>query len=119
MTGHLLLEVTYSIIISIGKEMHHPGVFILDVHLEMIHEHAPVSLGQPLSDTDTRHSLSQTYPDLVDTGGREKDYFRKPPLLKNSVADSSNNLKPPLHNGHAMAVLVKDQTCDIFSWHLG
>lgn len=43
---HLLLEIAYGIIISIGKEMHHPGVFAFNVHLEMIHEHAPVSLGQ-------------------------------------------------------------------------
>ena len=70
------------------------------------------------SDTDTRHSLSQTYPDLVDTGSRKKYYFRKSPLFKNPVTYTPNNLESSLHDSHAMAVLVKDQASDVLSGHL-
>lgn len=46
MSSHLLLEVPHSVIISIGKKVHHPRICVLDMHLEVIHEHATISLRQ-------------------------------------------------------------------------
>jgi hypothetical protein len=63
--------------------------------------------------------LINTYPDLVDARRCKEDDFGKASLLEYAVTYASHDFETSLDDSHAMAVLVEDETRDVFSWHLG